>query len=110
LTTLTLNFGGTGVGSVAWSNSFWNDPKQWTLFTVTGTTTNFSNFQLANNPASWVDSTGQAFSASSRNTNTFNVVQSGNNIVLQYVPEPTAVTLALIGIAASVYVASRRRS
>jgi len=110
LTTLTLNFGGTGVGVVDWDNAFWSESRQWTLFTVTGTTTNFSNFQLANNPASWVDSTGEAFSASSRNTNTFNVVQSSNNIVLQYVPEPTAVTLALIGIAASVYVASRRRS
>jgi len=110
LTTLTLNFGGTGVGVVDWDNAFWSESRQWLLYSVTGTTTNFSNFQLANNPASWVDSTGEAFSASSRNTNTFNVVQSGNNIVLQYVPEPTAITLALIGIAASVYVAARRRS
>ncbi len=109
LTTLNLNFGGLGTGSVSWEDSFWDSTQTWLLYSVSGTTTGSSNFQLASNPGSWVDSTGQAFSASTRSTNTFSVVQSGNNIILQYVPEPAAVTLALIGIAASAYAAVRRR-
>jgi autotransporter-associated beta strand protein len=112
LTSLILDFGGTGVGAVNWNDTFWDTTQNWTLFSVAGTTTNFGNFSLVNSPASWLDRNGLAFSSSSRSENTFSVSQSGNNVVVTYtviVPEPGSIALAGIGIAAAAW-ALRSRS
>jgi hypothetical protein len=112
LTSLILDFGGTGVGAVDWDDTFWGTTQTWTLFSVTGTTTNFGNFGLVNSPTSWFDSNGLAFSSSRRSENTFSVSQSGNNAVVTYtviVPEPAALALAGIGIGIA-WAFRRRRS
>ena len=112
-TALSLAFGGTGVGSVDWNAAFWGTDQTWTLFDVAGTTSNFGNFTLTNDPSSWFDSIGLAFSASSRAENTFTVSQQGNDVLIHYtvvIPEPGSLALAGIGIVAAAYAYRRRRT
>jgi autotransporter-associated beta strand protein len=111
-TSLSLDFGGSGVGAVDWDDAFWDTPQTWTLFDVAGTTTGFGNLSLTQSPGAWFDASGQAFSASSRSANSFSVAQQGSDVVVQYVvvPEPGALALAGLGLAAAAVAVRRRRS
>lgn len=111
-TSLGLSFGGTGFGAVDWDDAFWDSDQSWTLFDVAGTTTNFSNLVLTNDPSAWLDFSGQAFANSSRASNTFTLAQQGSDVLIQYtvvVPEPAGMALAGIGIAAAAYRLRRRK-
>jgi fibronectin-binding autotransporter adhesin len=101
-TILSLDFGGSGVGSVLWTDSFWNIDRSWTLFDVGGTTSGFStNFSLNQTPETWFDSAGNAFSTA-RAEAAFSVAQQGENVLIVYtVPEPGSLALAALGLAAA---------
>jgi fibronectin-binding autotransporter adhesin len=111
LTTLSLAFNSAG-STVSWSDAFWDTARTWTIYSVTGTTTNFGNLTLAGSPGSWLDaqSTPQSL-ASARPDASFSIVQDGNNVNLVYaiVPEPAAVALAGIGIVVAIGAAARKR-
>jgi autotransporter-associated beta strand protein len=92
-TELDLIFNGTG-STVLWSNGFWGSNQTWTLYDVAGSTTGFlANFSL--NPSAWLDS-GSNSLASVRSGASFNVSQSGSDILINYVAVPEPATLAIL--------------
>jgi autotransporter-associated beta strand protein len=111
-TTLNLSFVPTG-SNVLWSDSFWSTSKTgtsgWLLYDLSGanTVSNFTNLSLAS--SNWLDSGSFAFNTA-RPGASFTVVQSGNDIYLNYtaVPEPATWVLAFSGLA-FVLVARRLR-
>ena len=94
-TSLALAFGSAG-SAVDWSNPFWSHWQQWTVYTVSGTTTGVSNLLLEGSP--WADSTGAWLSAV-RPGYTFYIAQVGQNVVIEFVPEPSTYALAVVGLA-----------
>jgi len=104
-----------GVGSVGWADAFWDEGRSWKLFEVAGTTSNFGNFTLTTSPASWLDSSGLAFSASSRSEGSFSVAldNNGKDVFIHYtvvIPEPSSLALAALGLAAAAYAVRCRQN
>jgi autotransporter-associated beta strand protein len=92
-TELDLVFNGTG-STVLWSNGFWGSNQTWTLYDVAGSTTGFlAGFSL--NPSAWLDS-GSNSLASVRSGASFNVSQSGSDILINYVAVPEPATIAIL--------------
>jgi autotransporter-associated beta strand protein/T5SS/PEP-CTERM-associated repeat protein len=99
-TSFSMSFDSAG-STVNWGESFWNTNQQWTVWSVTGTTTGFGSLSLA--VSSWLDGSGQAF-ATLRPGSSFalGLGANGQDVVLNYsvaaVPEPSTMILAGLGI------------
>ena len=106
---ITLDFGTTAGGStVDWANTFWDTAQSWTFLAVAGSTTGSSNLSLLN--STFLDASGNSLAAA-RAGASFSLAQSGNNIMVSYVPEPSSGSLLLAGLAALVFArAGSRRS
>ncbi len=106
---ITLDFGTAAAGStVDWANTFWDSAQSWTFLTVAGSTTGFSDLSLLN--STFLDASGNSLAAA-RAGASFSLAQSGNNIMVSYVPEPGSASLLLVGLASlAVARASSRRA
>jgi autotransporter-associated beta strand protein len=105
---ITLDFGTTAGGStVDWSNSFWDTAQTWTFLTVAGSTSGFSNLNLSN--TSFLDASGNSL-ATARSGSSFSITQSGNDVAISYVPEPSTGSLLLMGLASWALVRGGRRT
>ena len=91
VTTISLAFNGAG-SAVLWSNTLWDSAQSWTIYDVTGTTTNFANLSLTT--FNWLDSLGNAFDTDLPD-GSFSLTQVDNDIVLNYaaIPEPNVAAL-----------------
>jgi autotransporter-associated beta strand protein len=92
-TSLSLVFNGVG-STVSWANAFWSSNQSWTLYDVTGSTTNFGNLSLA--AGSYLDSASNTL-ASARPGASFSLVQSGQDVLINYVAVPEPTTIAILG-------------
>jgi len=112
-TSFDLAFGNSG-STVSWSDAFWATNEQWTIYSVSGSLSGFSNLQLTT--SNWLDSLGNSFSSLLAG-NTFSLWQIGQNVVLKYtvaqaaVPEidPAAFGSALALLLGSCGLLERRR-
>jgi autotransporter-associated beta strand protein len=105
---ITLDFGTTADGSsVNWSNSFWDTAQTWTFLTVAGTTSGFSDLSLLN--TSFLDASGNSL-ADARSGSSFSITQSGSDVAISYVPEPSTGSLLLMGLASWALVRATRRT
>ena len=86
-TSFDLAFGSSG-STVDWSDTFWATNEQWTIYSVSGSLSSFSNLQLTT--SDWLDGQGNWFNSLLAG-NTFSLVQIGQNIVLQYTVAQAAV-------------------
>jgi hypothetical protein len=93
---ITLDFGTTVGGSlVSWSDSFWASEQSWTVFDVAATTSGFNNLSILN--STFNDAAGASLS-SIRNGASFSISQMGNDVVVQYVPEPSTGAMLMFGL------------
>jgi fibronectin-binding autotransporter adhesin len=96
--------------SVNWTNPFWDLDREWLLYDVTGTTSNFSNFSISTQ--SWLDGFGNVF-ATERPQASFGLRQDvgSGDVFLTYaaVPEPGGLALAAAGLALAGWQVSRWR-
>jgi hypothetical protein len=93
---ITLDFGTTVGGSlVSWSDSFWASEQSWTVFDVAATTSGFNNLSILN--STFNDAAGASL-ASIRNGASFSISQMGNDVVVQYVPEPSTGAMLMFGL------------
>jgi len=93
---ITLDFGTTVGGSlVSWSDSFWDSEQSWTVFDVAATTSGFNNLTILN--SIFNDAAGASL-ASIRNGASFSISQVGNDVVVQYVPEPSTGAMLVFGL------------
>ena len=79
-TAFDMAFNGPG-STVDWSDSFWATNEHWTVYSVSGSLTNFANLVLA--VSDWLDGDGKAFSSSLSGAS-FELTHEGNNVVLNY--------------------------
>jgi autotransporter-associated beta strand protein len=92
-------------GTVDWTNNLWDSSQSWTVYSVTGDTTNFGNLLL--NQQDWADSNGALFNAA-RNGAFFSLSLSGNNVLLNYTAVPEASVTLLGGLSALLLLRRRR--
>ena len=79
-TAFEMAFNGPG-STVDWSSAFWATNEQWTVYSVSGSLTNFANLVMT--ASDWLDGDGKAFSAYLSGAS-FRLTQTGNNVVLKY--------------------------
>ena len=88
-TTLSLDF--STASSVDWANSFWglHNIREWQLWSVGGTLSNFDNLNLQ--IIDWQDGTGDTLSSQAPSSANFYLFADNNNVYLRYeaLPEPT---------------------
>jgi fibronectin-binding autotransporter adhesin len=103
--TLSLVFNLPG-STVDWDDAFWGSNRVWTIIDVAGGSWDSSLFTLQVG----VDSTNSSL-ASKRPDGSFQVVDQGGDLVLEYVvvPEPGTLALAAIGLAAAAWAGRMRR-
>ena len=102
-TTLALSFDSLA-SSVDWADPFWNVNRSWTVYDLSGGTTNsLSNLSLG---GSLLDSLNQPLSPTGRGY--FTTSLSGQDVMLNFVAVPEPLTLPLVGIAAAFLVVRRR--
>ena len=102
-TTLALSFDSLA-SSVDWADPFWNVNRSWTVYDLSGGTTNsLSNLGLG---GSLLDSLNQPLSPTGRGY--FTTSLSGQDVMLNFVAVPEPLTLPLVGIAAAFLLIRRR--
>ena len=79
-TLLMLAFDSAG-STVAWSDAFWSQSEQWTVYGVGGTLSGFDRLSI--DPSNWLDSNGRAFGTYLAGSS-FSLSRAGNDIVLNY--------------------------
>jgi autotransporter-associated beta strand protein/T5SS/PEP-CTERM-associated repeat protein len=93
--TMDLVFDGAG-SAVDWTSSFWNSGRSWTVIDVSGSATSTGDFVLG---TIGNDALGQSLT-SVRPLASFELDQSGGDVIVTYVvPEPSACTSAILGLA-----------
>lgn len=106
----TVNVSFDSLGStVDWTDQFWDTDRSWTMIDVTGTSNLASSFSVPT--ASYLDSNGVGLLAA-RPTSGFVVTNSGGDLTLTYlvaVPEPSTLTMAVVGLACGGYLLRRVR-
>ena len=103
--TMNLDFSAAG-STVDWSDPFWATSHSWTVIDVTGAASSSGIFTLG---TVGTDSLGQSLSVVRPGTS-FSLNRSGNDIVLVVVPEPSAVALAVMGLACGGFSLRRRHA
>jgi autotransporter-associated beta strand protein len=110
-TSLVLSFGGT----VNWNDVFWASDRQWTVFSVGGSTVSGNNLSLA--AAAWTDANGATLHSIRPDAN-FSISMGGSggqDVLLDYVasaaavPEPASYAMVVAGLAMG-WVVRRRAS
>jgi fibronectin-binding autotransporter adhesin len=105
----TGSSGPSSFSNVDWNNAFWNVNQEWQAYSVSGSTTGFSNLTLS--VADWLDANGASFQTA-RPTSSFSLEQRANGVYVVYaiVPEPAGFVLAAIGGGVLAWRMIRRRS
>jgi autotransporter-associated beta strand protein len=107
-TSLNLSFNSAG-SLVNWTDSFWSTNHSWTIYQVSGVSSEVSNLSITDY-FSLLDGFGNVFGATLSGS-AFSLSQSGQNVVVNYtvaVPEPSVWSLLTLGLICLAYACRRR--